>query len=408
MMSLRHNFNHHLWSETVKLLILSGQATERHVEITLLIFNKHKIISDQQASKLEEFCSEFSALKAQIAFVQLKSQLVRILWNQMRILWIKDWRPSQLDRYDKMLWLDLRSQKIHDKQALVKSESSKSRISSTSETNERTVQKLQTSPSTLSIFTKIQSISPDSPRSSSTSNQYRQSVISAMIESKLAEEYANGIKAKEASKSMILHHNHICTMIAQRGLVMPSQPSSLAPPGATNDKSPEQFAFTVTQVQGTTHSAFSEESPDTSSGRQHSNRLRFHVASAPEKERKAAQERIKQALDQVPTLESMEHTGDFTSCNLYAGNLSSMPLTVISSSRSILTVLQADTSRERYSSAKERRPESRIRIYPTVLGKGRTNRSSGYLHSAIWQDHLKNDTSIRYIQRSFGIRRRYI
>jgi phage portal protein BeeE len=66
-----------------------------------------------------------------------------------------------------------------------------------------------------------------------------------MIESKLAKEYAKGIKAKEASKRMILHHNHIRTMMAQRGHVMPSPPSRLAAPGATNDKSPEQFAFTA-------------------------------------------------------------------------------------------------------------------------------------------------------------------
>ncbi len=68
-------------------------------------------------------------------------------------------------------------------------------------------------------------------------------------------------------------------------------------------------------------SAFSQDSPDTSSGKQHSNRPCFHVASAPEKERKAVQRRIKQALDQVPTQESMEHTGDRTSYDVYAENL---------------------------------------------------------------------------------------
>jgi hypothetical protein len=45
------------------------------------------------------------------------------------------------------------------------------------------------------------------------------------------------------------------------------------------------------------------------------------VTSAPEKERKAAQERIKQALDQVPTKQSMGHTGDRTSYDIYVGNL---------------------------------------------------------------------------------------
>jgi hypothetical protein len=62
----------------VKLLLqLHEQAAERHVEIIQLIYYKHKIISDQQASKLDEFNPEFSALKAQITMIQLKSQLVK-------------------------------------------------------------------------------------------------------------------------------------------------------------------------------------------------------------------------------------------------------------------------------------------------------------------------------------------
>jgi hypothetical protein len=109
-------------------------------------------------------------------------------------------------------------------------------------------------------------------------------------------------------------------MMDQREHVMPSPPSRFAPPKATK-LTPEQFAFTAMQVQGTLNSVFSQDSPDTSSGKQHSNRPRFHVASAPEKERKAAQGHIKQALDQVPTQESMEHTGDCTSYDIYAGNL---------------------------------------------------------------------------------------
>jgi hypothetical protein len=186
------------------------------------------------------------------------------------------------------------------------------------------VRTLQIGPSILSIATNVQSISTARPRSSSTTNQSRQSIIAAMIESQFVEEYAKSIKAKEASKRMILHHNHVRTMMDQRGYVMPSPPPSrFAPFGVTNHKSPDQFAFTATKVQGTPNLAFSQDTPDTSSGKQHSNRPRFHVASAPEKERKAAQERIKQALDQVSIRESMEHTGYRTSYDIYAGNLAS-------------------------------------------------------------------------------------
>jgi hypothetical protein len=310
-------------SETIELLLqLSKQAAERHIEMSSkfqLIYNRQEIISGQ----LNEFCSELTTLKAQIAIVQLKSQLVKTnAENVDSELTTKPIGQKQQNASNGSDEPDLNSSsastwevtKIHDKQASVKPDSSKSRLSSTSETNVRT---LQISPSVLSIATNIQLISPDRPKSSSTTNQSRQSIIAAMIESQLMEDD----KAKEASKRMIFHHNHNRTMMDQWGHVMPSPPSRFAPPEVTNHKSPEQFAFTATQVQGTPNSAFSQDSPDTSSGKHLSNRPRFRVTSAPEKERKAAQERIKQALDQVPTKQSMGHTGDRTSYDIYVGNL---------------------------------------------------------------------------------------
>jgi hypothetical protein len=45
------------------------------------------------------------------------------------------------------------------------------------------------------------------------------------------------------------------------------------------------------------------------------------VASAPKKEREAAHERVKKALDKVSTQVSLKRTGDRTRCDLYVGNL---------------------------------------------------------------------------------------
>jgi len=100
--------------------------------------------------------------------------------------------------------------------------------------------------------------------------------------------------------------------------LMHTPQSGLAPPGATNGSSPEEYALIATRVQGTPDSASSKGSPDTSND---GNRHSFHVASAPKVERDAAHKRIQKALDKVPTQVSMNRTGDRMSRDLYVGNL---------------------------------------------------------------------------------------
>jgi hypothetical protein len=170
-----------------------------------VIYNRQEIISGQ----LNVFCCELTTLKAQIAIVQLKSQLFK--QNEEKVDSELTTKPIGQKQQNASIGSDepdLNSSsastwevvKTHDKQASVKPDSSKSRLSSTSETNVRT---LHISPSIVSIAAITQLISPDRPRSSSTTNQSQQSIIAAMIESQLVEDYAKGIKAKEASKRMI-------------------------------------------------------------------------------------------------------------------------------------------------------------------------------------------------------------
>jgi hypothetical protein len=119
---------------------LSKQAAERHIEMSSkfqLIYNRQEITSGQ----LNEFCSELTTLKAQIAIVQLKSQLVKP--NEENVdseLTTKPIGQKQQNASIGSDETDLNSSlastwkvaKIHDKQVSVKSDSSRSRLSSTS------------------------------------------------------------------------------------------------------------------------------------------------------------------------------------------------------------------------------------------------------------------------------------
>ena len=398
-----------------QFLQLNTQSDERHVEICSKIqsiCNQQMLFSEQHSSMILELRLELIALKVQLASKDVAIQAEEPLVKPSQNVKLAQQPETTTKLLGQKHQDTSKVTKIQSNNGSVVPDSSKPRPSSATNqsrhdlistmlgstsveeyhASKKTLKKFlfrnhtrkiqfDISPSSLPNISKIQSIMPDRPRPSSTTNRLNHdklTIKTANVPDKLHSSNVNyarvatvpsvnfdhdKLPARTANVPDKLHSSNVnyarpATVPSVNSLHSP--PSGLTPSGATNVTSPEQFAFMATKVQGTPDTATEQilldlrleidqlqkerqeviqgikqisgdagtssehcsvEQDTAESYKQHGNHIRFHVTSAPKEEREAAHERIQKALNRVPTRVSEKRTGNRTRCDLYIGNL---------------------------------------------------------------------------------------
>ena len=331
-----------------QFLQLITQSDERHVEICSKIqsiCNQQMLFSEQHSSMILELRLELIALKVQLASKDVAIQAEEPLVKPSQNVKLAQQPETTTKLLGQKHQDTSKVTKIQSNNGSVVPDSSKPRPSSATNqsrhdlistmlgstsveeyhASKKTLKKFlfrnhtrkiqfDISPSSLSNISKIQSIMPDRPRPSSTTNRLNHDKLiikTANVPDKLHSSNVNYARPATVPSVNSLH----------------SPPSGLTPSGATNVTSPEQFAFMATTVQGTPDTATerlpldlrleidqlqkerqeviqgikqisgdagtssehcSVEQDTAESYKQHGNHNRFHVTSAPMEDREAA------------------------------------------------------------------------------------------------------------------------
>ena len=290
-----------------QFLKLNQQADKRHIELSSkiqIICDQQRIFSEQQASIILELRKELAALRVQKGSenAPIADQLVKPKQNVKLLAPQSEATTKQIGQIHHNVSIgpeepDLNPSspstskftKILDKQASAKPDSSKPRLTSTSETNERTV---RISPQSLSKISTKQTISLGVSKHSSTSDE--------------TERKGHNLSNSSSSSDVIAATKATCT---------------------------RHFALTSRVIRKVDKQNFPEKPDDTSSDQsseeqdtsgnyvQQHERISFRVPSAPKNERQAAHQRMMDALEQASTKVSKTRSHERKRCDLYVGNL---------------------------------------------------------------------------------------
>jgi RNA recognition motif-containing protein len=313
-----------------QFLKLNQQADKRHIELSSkiqIICDQQRIFSEQQASIILELRKELAALRVQKGSenAPIADQLVKPKQNVKLLAPQSEATTKQIGQIHHNVSIgpeepDLNPSspstskftKILDKQASAKPDSSKPRLTSTSETNERTV---RISPQSLSKISTKQTISLGVSKHSSTSDE--------------TERKGHNLSNSSSSSDVIAATKATCT----RHFALTSRVIRKVDKAATNATCTRHFALTSRVIRKVDKQNFPEKPDDTSSDQsseeqdtsgnyvQQHERISFRVPSAPKNERQAAHQRMMDALEQASTKVSKTRSHERKRCDLYVGNL---------------------------------------------------------------------------------------